>query len=99
MAKNSKTKPLSHLADKNRGAVHHIEIHPARNSSGGMGFITRIHRNRPPAAEAAMQSGGPYTPSPEPQETVHEDGGDMMDHVGKQLGVPAEGPEPDADEE
>ena len=90
MATKSKTKPISHLKDKSKGSVNHVEIHPARNSSGGMGFITRIHRNRPPAQEAAMQSGGPYMPPPEPTETVHEDGGDMLEHVGKHLGVQPE---------
>lgn len=94
MASKSKTKPISHLKDKSRGAIHHIEIHPAKNSSGGMGFITHVHRNRPPAQEAAMQAGGPYMSPPEPEQTVHEDGQDMMDHVGGQLGVQPEGPEP-----
>lgn len=92
MAKKSKTKPLSALRDKSKGTVSHVTIHPATNSKGGMGFITHTHRFRPEAQQAAMDAGGPYTPAPEPLETPHEDGQDMLDHVGKQLGV-----QPDAD--
>lgn len=97
MSGKAKTKPLSHLRDKTKGPVHHITIHPARNSSGGQGFITRVHRDHPTAMKG-MQGGGPFLPLPEPQETVHEDGQDMLQHVGGQLGVQPEAPETNEEE-
>jgi len=85
-----KLKPLSHLKKTDKGSIHHVEIHPAKNSKGGQAFRTLIQRNRPAAQQAAMDKGGPYVPSPEPEETLHEDGQDMLDHVGRTYGVKAE---------
>lgn len=94
MAIAKKTKPLSHLRDSSKGSIHHVEIHPAKNSAGKAAFITRIHRNRPKADEDAMAKGGPYIPEPKPEETVHEDGQDMLDHVANTYGI-----KQDADED
>lgn len=100
MATKSKTKPLARLKNTSKGSIHHVEIHPAKNSDGSLGLITRIHRNRPPAQEAAMAQGGPYQPQPDPEETIHEDPQDGMQHVGQALGVPQQqAPEPDGDED
>ncbi len=95
----AKTKPLSHLKDKSKGSIHHMEIHPALNSKGKLAFTTRIHRNRPSAAQAKMDAGGNYTPEPPPEETVHEQPEDMMNHVGKTFGVKPQAEEPDEDDQ
>ena len=103
MSVNNKFKPLAKLRNSAKGAIDHLEIRPAKNSRGGKGFITRIHRHPAPAAVAAMAKGGPYTPPPPPEEVPHEDGQDMLDHVGRTFGVkPDDGDgadaEPDDDE-
>jgi hypothetical protein len=87
----AKTKPLSRLKNTSKGKIHHVEIHPAKNSDGSLGLITRIHRHPPQQAP-----GAPYQQPPEPEETIHEDPQDGMDHVGQALGVPQE---PDEDDE
>ncbi len=96
MAKPSKSKlkPLSSMRDKKRGTLDHISIHPARNADGSQGYITRVHRNRSEEDEKAMRKpGAGYIPSPEPEETIHEDGVDMVDHVKRHLGIKDEEPE------
>ncbi|MGD0013106.1 MAG: hypothetical protein ABSD56_01585 [Bryobacteraceae bacterium] len=101
MAVNPKkhTAPLSRLKNSAKGKIHHIEIHPAKTSGSQQGFITRIHREASPQAQAKMQAGGNYMPPPEPDETIHEDGQDMIDHVKRHLGIPDEQPDQDEDEE
>ncbi len=79
-----KMKPLSALRNKSKGAVHHVEIHPATNSRGGQAFLTKTVRHPP---KGHTNPGMGYAPPPEPEETVHEDGQDMMDHVGRTFGV------------
>lgn len=87
----AKAKPLSRLRDKAKGKIHHIEIHPAKNSRGGQAYITKTYRH--PAGE---DKPGQYRPMPEPEETPHEDGEDMIDHVRRSYGVK---PEMDDEEE
>ena len=94
-----KLRPLSALKNKLKGPLHHVEIHPAKNSDGSQAFLSQIHRGRTPQAQAAMDAGGPYTPAPPPEETQHPDGQDMMQHVGKALGVKMPPPEPDEDDQ
>ena len=77
-------KPLSRLKNTSKGSIHHLEIHPAKNSRGGQAFITSIHRNPPPSQP------GQFTPSQPPEETPHEDGQDMLDHVGSTFGIKPE---------
>jgi hypothetical protein len=84
-----KMKPLSRLANKPKGAVHKIEITPAQHSDGSPAYTTMIHRHRDPAAQAAMDAGGNYTPDPAPEETQHPDYPDAVSHMGKALGVPS----------
>jgi hypothetical protein len=79
--------PMAKMAATDKGSIHHIEIHPAKNSTGGMGFRTMVHRNRPAAAQK-MTDAGHYVSPPEPEETVHEDPQDMLDHLAKSYGVP-----------
>lgn len=98
MAKASSTKkPLARMRATDKGTIHHVEIHPAKNSDGSLGLITRIHRNRPASHDAAMAQGN-YMPPPEPEETIHEDPQDGMQHAANALGVQPEAPEPDGDE-
>lgn len=90
----TKTKPLSRLRDKSKGAIHHMEIHPATNSKGGRAFLTKTIRH-PPKGKTGPGMGY-YGPPADPEETVHEDGQDMVDHVGRTFGVQ---PDDDGDED
>jgi len=99
MSKKLKSlKSLASLKNSAKGSIDHVSIHPAKNSQGGQGFITHIHRNRPAAAQASMEKGGPYVQPPEPEETVHEDGNDMLSHVANTYGIKPEN-DGDADDE
>jgi hypothetical protein len=93
----TQTRPLSSMRDPSKGSVSHVVITPAKNSRGGLGLITHVHRNRPAAQEAAMAAGGPYQPHPEPEQQIHEDPQDAMDHAANVLGVPQE-PDNDVDD-
>lgn len=96
-----KMKSLGAMKNRMKGEVRHAEIHPAKNSDGSRAYLSMIHRERPPAAQAAMDAGGPYTATPPPEETQHPNYPDAMNHVGKAFGeppMPAAG-EPDGDEE
>ena len=87
------------LKDPLRGTIHHMEIHPAQNSAGGKAFITSLHRNPPEAAQQAMDAGGAYAWPPEPEQVPHEDGQDMLQHVGNTFGVkPAQDDEAEPEE-
>jgi hypothetical protein len=92
--KKPAVKSAKSLKNTAKGTIHHMEITPAKNSHGGQAFISRIHRNRPADVQAKMDAGGPYTPSPEPEETLHDDGQDMVDHVHNTFGIK---PEDDGD--
>jgi hypothetical protein len=94
-----KMKPLSMLKSKAKGSVHHVELHPAQHSDGSQAFTTMVHRNRLPAAQSAMDAGGPYTPTPEPEETQHPDYPDAMNHIAKAFGVPKPSMENDDEED
>lgn len=94
MKKNAKPKSGKSMKNTAKGTIHHMEIHPAKNSSGGQAFMTTVHRNRPAAVQAKMDAGGSYMPSPEPEQTLHEDGQDMIDHVHNTFGIK---PEDDGD--
>lgn len=87
-----KTRSLSRLRDKSKGALHTMQIHPAVNSKGGLGFVTRKLRHPPKGP------GMGYMLPPAPEETVHEDSGNMVDHVGRSFGVRPDD-DGDADEE
>jgi hypothetical protein len=97
MAKN-KMKSLARMKDASKGTIHHIEIHPALNAKGGPAFVTRVHRNRPAAQQAAMDKGGPYMAEPQPEEYAHEDQPGMVDHVDALTGGNPAADEPDGDE-
>jgi len=94
----SRLKPLARMKDASKGSLHHIEIHPARNSKGGPAFITSVHRNRPAAQQAAMDAGGPYQEAPKPEQFAHEDQPGMVDHVDRLTGGSPAADEPDGDE-
>ena len=99
--KKMKMKSLGAMKNRMKGEVHHAEIHPAKNSNGSRAYLSTLHRDRSPAAQAAMDAGGNYTAAPPPEETQHPNYADAMNHVGKAFGeppMPAAG-EPDGDEE
>jgi hypothetical protein len=89
-ARKPRTKKLSTLKDTARGDIHHVSIEPSRTKKGS--FTTRIHRGRSPAAQAAMDHGGSFTPEPAPIETGHPDYPGVLAHVGTSLGAT---PDPD----
>ncbi len=93
-----KTKPLASLRSKSKGEVDHVRIYPAKNSAGKLAFRTEVHRKHPAAAEEEMRKTGRYMPDPKPDETVHEDGEDMLDHVGRTYGI-QHSPDGDEDED
>ena len=97
MATRPKTKPLSLLRNSAKGTIHHLEITPAKNSRGGQGFITRIHRH-PPVGQKPGPLG--YVPPPPPEDVPHEDGKDMLAHAGRAFGIkPDDGDGPDMEDE
>lgn len=77
---------LSRLRDKSKGSVHTVQIHPATNSKGGLGFVTTKLRH--PAKGKSPGIG--YAAPPAPEEAVHESQPDMVDHVGRSFGVQPE---------
>jgi hypothetical protein len=91
-----KMKPLSHLKNTAKGEIHHMEIHPAQNSAGKLAFLTRTMRKPAPAMQAANDAQGRYTPeySQDGADAVHENGNDMLAHVGNTYGIK---PEDDGD--
>ena len=93
MAKKVK---LSRLKNTAKGPIHHIEIRPAKNAAGKRAFVTMIHREHPPAVQAAADKNGKFLPPPTPEETLHDDGNDMLDHVANSYGIQRE---PDEDDE
>lgn len=92
-------KSLSRMKNSDVGSIDHMEIHPAKNSKGGRAFLTKTFRNRPPAAQAAMDQGGPYTPPPQPDEVQHQDANDMASHVASTFGANPPENDGDADED
>ena len=93
------TAPLSRLKNSAKGNIHRLVILPAKTSGRGQGFITQIHREASPQALAQAQAKGNYAPPPEPEETIHQDGQDMIDHVKRHLGIADEEPDEDEEEE
>lgn len=92
----SKTKPLAGMKNTGKGKIDHVRIYPAKNADGEQAFITHIHRHHPAAVEGTDRDAkGNYLPSPEPEQTVHDDGNDMLDHVANTYGIK---PDNDADE-
>lgn len=81
------------MRDKSKGAVHTMQIHPATNSKGGLGFVTTKFRHPPKGKTAGMGFAAP----PAPEESVHESAPEMVDHVGRSFGVAAD--DGDEDEE
>jgi hypothetical protein len=96
MATTKKMKPLARMANSSKGPLHHIEIHPAQNSAGKQAFLTRMFRKPTPEAQAAADKMGKYLPesTQDGPDTAHEDGQDMVDHVGRMAGV-----QPQSDED
>jgi hypothetical protein len=97
-----KTKPLAGLRNTAKGEIHHMEIHPAKNSAGGQAFITRTFRKPAPAEQAAADKAGRYLPDfrEDGNGTPHEDGQDMLDHVAKSYGIkPGAGDDDDMDDD
>ena len=87
--------PLSALQDRTKGPVHHIEIHPAKNGKGGRAFLTKVFRKPSKTAQANAAQTGAYLPDAALDgEYQHQDGNDMLDHMGRQLGIQ---PEDDGD--
>ncbi len=99
----AKKKPLSRLKNTSKGPIHHVEIHPAKNSRGGRAFITRIYRKPTPAAQAAADKLGRYLPDqtldPSQDEHVHDDGQEMLGHVAKLHGIAPANDDGDADDD
>ena len=91
----AKLKPLGKLKNSAKGPIHHIEIYPAKNSDGSPGVTTKVHRSHPPEVEKEMAESGRFMPDPKPDETIHEDGQDMLGHVARSYGIKQE---PDGDE-
>ena len=87
MASMSRKHGLSAVGNTKRGKIRHMTIEPMKTGSGGQGFVSRTHFNRHPTQEAKMQAGGPYTPEPDPEEVMHPDGQDMVDHVKSKFGI------------
>lgn len=98
-AKTAKPKPLARLKNTAKGPIKHIVVRPAKNSKGGMGFISMTHRARPDADQAKMDAGGAYIPEPEPEEKMHDNGSEMLGHVAQSFGVPYDGDADDEDED
>ena len=82
-----KMKPLSRLRNGAKGKIRHVEIHPGKNSDGSQAFRTVIHREHPPEMQKQMEDAGRYMPDPPPDETLHEDGQDMLDHVARACNI------------
>ena len=101
MAAKKQIKSLKSLANTSKGEIHHMVIRPARNSAGKMGFITETHRK--PSKQMQMQADaqGRYLPDSmqDQPDTAHEDGNDMLDHVGNQLAIAPEDNDGDGDDE
>jgi hypothetical protein len=95
-----KPKPLSRLKNSAKGEIHHVEIHPAKNSRGGRAFLTKTFRKPTASAQAQADKAGKYMPeSSLDNETVHEDGADMLAHVGNTYGVKPPADDGDGDED
>lgn len=97
----AKMKGLGSMRHSGKGPLHHIEIHPAKNSSGGTAFTTKVFRGRTPEQEKQNATGRGYVPEVSEDrdaETVHDDGVDMVDHVKGLTGVKDEDPEEDGDD-
>jgi hypothetical protein len=97
--KKPAAKTLAVLKNSAKGPIHHIEIHPAKNGHGQQAFITKVYRNHPKPVEDAAMKQGKYLPEPQPEQAVHEDGNDMLDHVAGAYGIPQDQGEPDGDEQ
>lgn len=89
-------KKLGGLRDKSKGPVHSMHIHPATNSKGGLGFVTTKLRH-PPKGQAGPGMG--FVGPPPPEEAVHEDNKDMVNHVGRTFGVPDDGDQDDDEDD
>jgi hypothetical protein len=97
----TKTKPLARLRNTAKGEIHHMEIHPAKNSAGGQGFITRTFRKPSASEQAAADQAGRFLPDfkEDGNGTPHEDGADMLGHLANSYGIkPAPDDADDADD-